>query len=83
MLKEKLGLCPCEVIFDEKEFILMPEIQDDIDEFKKENEESMKIKISEESTKKAIKIKSLEESIETKSHKKDENTANSYDKKEI
>ena len=76
MLKEKLGLCPCEVIFAEKEFILMPEIQDDIDEFKKENEESMKIKISEESTKKAIKIKSPEESIEIKSPKKDKNTTN-------
>ena len=55
MLKEKLGLCPYEVIWDEKEFILMPEIQNDVEELKKENEESMKIKISEESTKKAIK----------------------------
>ena len=80
MLKEKLGLCPYEVICDEKEFILMPEIQDDIEELKKENKEPMKIKSSEESTKKAIKIKSPEESIEIKSPKKDENTTNWYDK---
>ena len=39
MLKEKLGLCPYEAICDEKEFILMPEIQDDIEELKKENKE--------------------------------------------
>ena len=67
MLKEKLGLCPYEVICNEKEFILMPEIQYDIEEFKKENKEPIKIKSSEESTKKAIKIKSPEESIEIKS----------------
>ena len=36
MLKEKLGLGSYEVICDEQEFILMPEIQDDIKEFKKE-----------------------------------------------
>ena len=40
----------------------------------------MKIKSLEESTKKAIKIKSPEESTEIKSPKKDENTANWYDK---
>ena len=45
MLKEKLGLCPYEVICDEKEFILMPEIQDDIEELKEENKEPMKIKV--------------------------------------
>ena len=45
MLKEKLGLWPYEIICDEQEFILMPEIQDDIDELKKENKEPMKIKI--------------------------------------
>ena len=83
MLKEKLGLCPYEVICDEKEFILMPEIQDDIEEFKKEKGESMKIKISEESTKKTIKIKSPKESIEIKSPKKDENTTNWYDKNKL
>ena len=83
MFKKKLGLCPYEVICDEIEFILMPEVQEDIEQLKKENEESMKIKISEESTKKAIKIKSPEESIEIKSPEKDENTANLYDKKEI
>ena len=44
MLKEKLGLCPYEVICDEKEFILMPEIQDDIEELKKENKKSIKIR---------------------------------------
>ena len=36
MLKEKLGLCPYGVICDKQEFIL-PEIQDDIEELKKEN----------------------------------------------
>ena len=34
MLKEKLRLCPYKVICDEKEFILMPKIQDDIEELK-------------------------------------------------
>ena len=58
----------------------MPEIQDDIEEFKKENEKSMKIKVSEESTKKAIKIIIPKESVEIKSPKKDENAANCYDK---
>ena len=46
MIKEKLGLCPYEVICDEQMFIL-PEIQDDIEELKKENKESIKIKSSE------------------------------------
>ena len=57
MLKEKLGLCPYAVICNEKQFILMPEIQDDIEDLKKANKEPMRIKRSEESTKKAIKIK--------------------------
>ena len=70
MLKEKLGLCPYEVICDEKEFILMLETQDDIEDLKKENKKSMKIKSLEESTKKAIEIKSLKESMEIKSPKK-------------
>ena len=35
----------------------MPEVQVDIEQLKKENEESMKIKVSEKSTKKAIKNK--------------------------
>ena len=37
MLKEKLGLCPYKVICYGKEFLLMPKIQDDIEEFKREN----------------------------------------------
>ena len=83
MLKEKLGLCPYEVICDEKEFILMPEIQDDIEELKKENKESIKIKSLKESTEKAIEIKRLEESIEIKSLKEDENTTDWYDKNKL
>ena len=67
MLKEKLGLCPYKVICDEKEFILMPEIQDDIEEFRKENEEPKEIKNSEEPK-------------EIKSPKEDENTTDWYDK---
>ena len=67
MLKEKLGLCPCEVIYDEKEFIITPEIQDDIKEFKKENEEPKEIKNSEEPK-------------EIKSPKEDENMTDWYDK---
>ena len=55
MLEEKLGLSPYRVISNEKEFILMPEIQDDVEELKKENEESVKIKFFEES----IKMKKL------------------------
>ena len=43
MLKEKHGVCPYEVICDEWEFILS-EIQDDIEELKKENKESIKVK---------------------------------------
>ena len=35
MLKEKLGLCPYGVIFDEQEFILMPETQQDVTKNKK------------------------------------------------
>ena len=71
MIKEKLGLCLYEVICDEQEFILMPEIQDDIEKLKKENQEPKKIKNSEESTEKAIEIKSPKE---------DENTTNWFDK---
>ena len=48
MLKEKPRLCPYEVICSEEDFVLMPEIQDDIEELKKENKESIKIKTSEE-----------------------------------
>ena len=59
------GLCPYEVICNEQEFI-SPEIQDDIEELKKENEESMKIKISEKSMKIKISEESTEESIEIK-----------------
>ena len=43
MLKEKLGLCPYEDTYNEKEFTLMPEIPDDIEQLKKENQKSMKI----------------------------------------
>ena len=61
MLKEKLGSCPYEVICNKEHFILMPEIQDDIEELKKENKEPKKIKISEESAKQPKKIKISEE----------------------
>ena len=71
MLKEKLGLCPYGVICDEEEFILMPKIQDDIEQLKKENEESMKIKISAEPTEESMKIKISEE---------DESTTDWFDK---
>ena len=64
MLNEKLGLSPYGVIYNEEEFILMPEIQDDIEQLKKGNKKSMKIKISEESTEESIKIKISEESAE-------------------
>ena len=83
MLKEKLGLCPYEVICDEKEFILMPERQHDVGQLKKENKESMKIKSPEELVEKAIEIKSPEEdekTIEIKSLEEDENMADWYDK---
>ena len=64
MLKEKLGLCPYEVICNEEDFILMPEIQDDIKELKKENKKQKEMKISEESAEESIKIKTSEESAE-------------------
>ena len=41
MLKEKLGLCPYEVICNEKDFILIPEIQNDIEKLKQENKKSI------------------------------------------
>ena len=83
MLKEKLGLSPYGVIYNEEEFILMPEIQDDIEQLKKENKKSIKIKISEESAEGSMKIKipeeSTEEPMEIKSPKEDENTTDWYD----
>ena len=62
LLKEKLGLCPYGVICDEREFILMPETQQDVKKIKIENKEPKEIKSSEEST---------EEPKEIKSHKED------------
>ena len=66
MLKEKLGLCPYEVICNEEDFILMPEIQNDIEKLKQENKKSIKTKISEESTEEPIETEISEESIKTK-----------------
>ena len=89
MLKEKLGLCPDEVICNEEEFILMPEIQDDIEKLKRENEEPKEIKISKESTEEPIETKISEESMEIKISEepmeikcpeKDENVTDWYDK---
>ena len=83
MLKEKLGLCPYEVICDEQEFILMPKIQDGIKKLKKENEESIEIKSSEVLAEKAIEIKSPKEdkkTIKIKSVEENENTTDWYDK---
>ena len=93
MLREKFDLCPYEVICDEKEFILMPEIQNDAKALKKENKESIKIKNSDKSTNESIKIKRsdksikiessdklTDESIEIKSPNNDENTTDWYDK---
>ena len=71
MLKEKLGLCPYGVICDEREFILMPETQQDVKKIKIENKEPKEIKSSEEST---------EEPKEIKSHKEDESTTDCFDK---
>ena len=76
MLKEKLGLCLYEVICDEQEFILMPEVKDDTKQLKKENKEPKEIKISEEIKEKKI----SEEPKEINSPEKDENTTNWYDK---
>ena len=87
MLKEKLGLCPYEVICNEKDFILIPEIQNDIEKLKQENKKSIKTKISEESTEEpieteiseeSIKIKNSEEPIEIKSPEKNENITDWY-----
>ena len=50
MFKEKLGLCPYGVIYDEQEFILMSKIQQDVKQLKKENEEAIEMKNSEKST---------------------------------
>ena len=59
MLKEKLGLCPYEVICNEKESILMSKIKDDFEE----------IKISKKSDEELIE-ESDEELIEIKTPKK-------------
>ena len=80
ILKEKLGLCPYEVICNEEEFILMPEIQDDIEKLKRENEEPKEIKISKESTEEPIETKISEEPMEIKCPEKDENVTDWYDK---
>ena len=61
VLKEKVGLCPYEVVCNGEEFILMPRIQYDVQELKKENEESMKINIFEGWTEESIEIKSPKE----------------------
>ena len=57
ILKEKLGICP----YNEKEITLMPEIQDDIVQVKKQNKESAKTKVSEcpkeDENKESMKIK--------------------------
>ena len=79
MLKEKLGLCPYEVICDEQEFIL-PEIQGYIKELKKENKESIEIKSPKEPKEIKISKESTEESIEIKSSKENENTTDWFDK---
>ena len=76
MLTEKLGLCPYEVICDEQEFILMPEIQDDTEQLKKENEEPKEIKTSKE----PMEIEISKEPIKINSPEKDENTTDWYDK---
>ena len=81
MVKEKLALCPYEVIYHEKKFIL-PEIQDDIEE----NVKSTEIKSFEELKKeneKSTEIKTFEESTEIKSPKEDENTTNWFDKNKL
>ena len=81
MVKEKFGLCPYEVIYHEKKFIL-PEIQDDIEE----NVKSTEIKSFEELKKeneKSTEIKTFEESTEIKSPKEDENTTNWFDKNKL
>ena len=77
MLKEKLGLCPYEVICDEEEFLLMPEIRDNKEPKKiKISEEPKKIKISE----KPKKINIPEELIEINIPKDDENMTGWFDK---
>ena len=53
-------------LFAMNKSLFLSEIQDDIEKLKKENKESMKIKISKESTKKAIEIKNPEESMKIK-----------------
>ena len=88
MLKEKLGSCPYEVICDEKDFILIPEIQDDIKELKKENKKSIKIKIAEEpkeikTSEEPKEIKNSEEPKEIKSPKEDDNTTDWFDKNKL
>ena len=50
-------------LFAMNKSLFLSEIQDDVEKLKKENKESMKIKISKESTEKAIEIKSLKKSI--------------------
>ena len=53
-------------LFAMNKSLFLSEIQDDIEKLKKENKESMKIKISKESTEKAIEIKNPEESMKIK-----------------
>ena len=48
MLKKKLGICPYEVICDEKDFILMPKIQDADKELIEESDKELIEKSDEE-----------------------------------
>ena len=74
MLKEKLGLCPYEVICNEKDFTLMSEIQDEeiIQESDEELIETKSLKKNENTKESDEELigESDEELIETKSLKK-------------
>ena len=83
MIKEKLGLCPYKVICDEQGFILMPQIQEDIEKLKIENEEPKEIKNSEKSEKIKKFEESTEKAMEIKSPKEDENTTDWFDKNKL
>ena len=48
MLKKKLGICPYEVICDEKDFILMPKTQDADKELIEESDKELIEKSDEE-----------------------------------
>ena len=84
MLKEKLGICPYEENYNEKKKIIKISIKESLNELSDESEEELIKELNKESgkelNKESDKETSDEELIEIINPKKDEDTADWYDK---